>query len=97
MTFIWIAVILVVILYTLYLIQFNKKWCLIATAQTDEEYFMIMELLRSNKVKYFTKIAIDWGRLPGQTTMIDYKLVDFYVQREDKVLALRAINSKTQL
>lgn len=96
MTYTWIAVILVVILYTLYLIRFNKKWCLIATAQSDEEYFLIMELLHANKVKYFTKIAIDWGRPPGQTTVIDYKLVDFYVKREDKALALRAINDKNQ-
>ena len=95
MTYLWIAVIIVVVLYTLYLIWFNKKWCLLETVFTDEEYFKIAEILRVHGIKYFTKMAIDWGRPPGQTTVIDHKQIDFYVRRQDEYNAKQALSRQT--
>lgn len=94
MTYIWIAVIVVVILYTLYLIRFNKTWSIIATTFTDEDYFAIVELLRSSKVKFITKTAIDWGRPPGQRTIVDHRQVDFYVRKQDKYIAKQTLSKK---
>ncbi len=96
MTYMWIAVIIVVILYTLYLIWFNKKWCLLATVFSDEESFKLAEILRVNDIKYFTKMAIDWGRPPGQRTVIDHKQVDFYVHSQDQHIAKQALSRQIE-
>ncbi|XJZ28888.1 hypothetical protein ACF5W4_08920 [Bacillota bacterium Lsc_1132] len=94
MTFIWITVIVVVVLYSFYLIWFNRNWCLVATTFTDEECFKVTENLRLSEVKFFTKIVIDWDRPPGQRTIIDHKQVDFYVRRKDQHVAKQALSRK---
>lgn len=93
MTLIWLVVILAAILYFAYLIYFNKKWRLIKTTFSDEEYFYNVELLRGAKVKYLTKMVINWGYRPGYRTYVDHKQVDFYVRKQDSDLVHKVLNT----
>jgi hypothetical protein len=77
------------VVYSISRIHFMRKWALLYTTFTNEDYFQIASKLDRNGIRYTTKIRVDFRGF--YRTVTDHKQIDIYVKKEDEYKAVKAL------
>jgi flagellar biosynthesis/type III secretory pathway M-ring protein FliF/YscJ len=81
---------LILVIFTLFRLVFNRKWKLLYTAFGYEKYFRVVSALKDDGIKYKTKTPM--GAIRNRELINnDFTQYDIYVKKDEEEKAVGAL------